>query len=106
MDSEEHKAKHTSKCEVNFNEHINTDGFEMIINHLDSYQQLEIDKLIDKYKSVFAKDKYDVGTVKHYEAHIDLMVEKYCSKRPYRCTEEDKKTNRGTNSYTIREESN
>jgi len=29
--------------------------------------------------------------VKDYEAHIDLIVEKYCYKRPYRCTIEDKK---------------
>lgn len=40
---------------------------------------------------VFAKDKYDVGTVNGYEARIDLLVDKYCSERPYRCTVEDKK---------------
>lgn len=34
---------------------------------------------MDKYKSVFARDRYDIGTVKNYEAHIDLMVDKYCS---------------------------
>ena len=51
----------------------------------------EIIKLIEKYKSVFAQDKYDVGTVTDYTARIDLMVDKYCSKRPYRCTVEDKK---------------
>ena len=76
---------------VNFNEHINTDEFEIIINHLDSDKQSEIEKLIEKYKSVFAKDKYDIGTVKNYEAHIDLIVDKYCYKRPYRCTIEDKR---------------
>lgn len=27
----------------------------------------------------------------NYEAHIDLLIDKYCSKRPYRCTIEDKK---------------
>lgn len=32
-----------------------------------------------------------MGTVKDYEAHIDLMVDKYCFKRPYRCTVEDRK---------------
>lgn len=51
-----------------------------------------IDELISKNKTVFAKDKYDIGKVTDYEAHIDLLVEKYCSKRPYRCcTMEDKK---------------
>ena len=79
------------KCEINFNEHINTDGFETTVNHLNEHQKSEIDKLIDKYKSVFAKDKYDVGTVNQYEAHIDLMVDRYCAKRPYRCTEDDRK---------------
>lgn len=26
-----------------------------------------------------------------YEAHIDLLVDKYCCKRPYRCKIEDKR---------------
>lgn len=78
-------------CEINFNENINLDGFEMLTNHLDAYQQSEIESLIDKYKPVFAKDKYDIGTVRDYEAHIDLIVDKYCYKRPYRCTPEDRR---------------
>lgn len=82
---------YTNKYEVNFNEHINLEEFEISVNHLDAYQQTEIDKLIEKYKPVFAKDKYDVGTVRDYEAHIDLMVDKYCYKRPYRCTADDRK---------------
>lgn len=83
--------EYLNKCDVNFNEHINPDEFEIMVNHLDLHQQSEIDKLIEKYKSVFAKDKYDVGTVRDYEAHIDLLVDKYCSKRPYRCTTEDRR---------------
>lgn len=63
----------------------------MFVNHLDLYQQSEINKLIEKYKPVFAKDKYDVGTIRNYKAHIDLMVDKYCYKRPYRCTTEDRR---------------
>lgn len=69
---------------VNLNEHIK-------INHLELFVKAEINKLMEKYKSVFAKDKYDVGTVKEYEARIDLLVEKYCCKRPYRCTIENQK---------------
>lgn len=80
-----------TKCIINFNEHINCDDFEIFVNHLDVQQQSEIDKLIEKYKTVFAKDKYDIGTVRDYEAHIDLMTDKYCYKRPYRCTIEDRK---------------
>lgn len=85
------EVKYTTKCEINFNEHINTDEFELCVNHLNFYQQSEIDKLMKKYNTVFAKDKYDVGTVRDYEAHIDLMVDKYCYKRPYRCTTEDRR---------------
>lgn len=84
-------TEHMHKCKINFNEHINSDEFEIFVNHLDFYQQSEIDKLIEKYKPVFAKDKYDVGSVRDYEAHIDLMVDKYCYKRPYRCTTEDRR---------------
>lgn len=76
---------------VNFNEHIETESFDICVNHLDYDRRSKIDKLIQDNTSVFAKDKYDVGTVNDYEAHIDLLVEKYCSKRPYRCTIEDRK---------------
>lgn len=31
-----------------------------------------------------------IGTVKDYEARINLLVDKYCCKRPYRCSIEDK----------------
>lgn len=76
---------------VNFNENIIEENFKISINHLNYQQQKVIDDLIETNRSVFAKDKYDIGTVTDYEAHIDLLVEKYCSKRPYRCTIEDKK---------------
>lgn len=75
---------------INFNEHVNEKEFIMDLSHLNSQKQSEINELIDKYKSSFAKDKYDVGTVKDYEARIDLLVEKYCSKRPYRCSVDDR----------------
>lgn len=77
--------------QINFNEYFSKENFIISINHLDSDKQAIIDELIIKNESIFAKDKYDIGTVKDYEAHIDLLVEKYCSKRPYRCTLEDKK---------------
>lgn len=80
-----------TEYKINFNEHVNEEDFEMKINHLNNNQKLEIERLIGKYKSIFAKNKYDVGTVNGYEARIDLLMDKYCSKRPYRCTVEDKK---------------
>lgn len=65
--------------------------FQTKIEHLDRDKKIKMERLIDNNKSVFAKDKYDVGTVNEYEARIDLIVEKYCSKRPYRCNIDDKK---------------
>lgn len=76
---------------VNFNKHIDKNNFEIKMNHLDQGKRAEINKLLEEYKSVFAKDKYDIGTVNEYEARIDLLVERYCCKRPYRCTIDDKK---------------
>ncbi|GBP20165.1 hypothetical protein EVAR_5596_1 [Eumeta japonica] len=78
-----------NRCEVNFNEHINLDEFEIVVDQLDLHQQAEIDTLLRKYKSFFAK--YVVGTVRDCEAHINLMVDKYCAKRPYRCIVDDRK---------------
>lgn len=80
----------TKKYLINFNEHVKEKEFIMDLSHLDDQQKIEIDKLINKYKSSFAKDKYDIGTVRDYEARIDLLVDKYCNKRPYRCSVEDK----------------
>lgn len=78
-------------CSVKFNEHVETDEFQTKIEHLNIDKKIKIEKLIDNNKSAFAKDKYDVGTVNEYEARIDLIMEKYCSKRPYRCSIDDKK---------------
>lgn len=75
---------------INFNEHIETEEFVSMIDHLDNEKKSQIETIIEKYKTIFAKDKYDIGSVREYEAHIDLLVNRYCSKRPYRCTIEDK----------------
>lgn len=79
------------KIEINFNEHIRPQDFNIMVTNLNLEQKTEINELIEEYKHIFAKDKYDVGTVKDYEARIDLIIDKYCCKRPYRCTIEDKK---------------
>lgn len=76
---------------INFNEHLDEENFKIIVNHLEYEEKNEIEKFIEKYKTVFAKDRYDIGAVRNYEAHIDLLVERYPSKRPYRCTIEDRK---------------
>ena len=79
------------KYSVNFNKQIEENELKIKINHLDINKKKKIERLIEEYKKVFAKDKYDIGTVKEYEARIDLSIDKYCSKRPYRCTIEDRK---------------
>lgn len=76
---------------INFNEHIKEEDFQMSMGNLNIEQKSEICRLINNYKTIFAKDKYDIGTVREYEARIDLLMDKYCSKRPYRCSIEDKK---------------
>ncbi|GBP63285.1 Retrovirus-related Pol polyprotein from transposon opus [Eumeta japonica] len=86
-----HSKEKKSDNLVNFNEDFSEENFKICINHLNHQEQIVIDELISKNKYVFAKDKYDIGMVTDYEAHIDLLTEKYCSKRPYRCTMEDKK---------------
>jgi len=93
LEIEQEKSHLMEKQEyrINFNEHADLDSFKILTNHLNHCEEKIIKNLIDKYKNIFAKDKYDIGVVKDYEARIDLIVDKYCSKRPYRCTIEDKK---------------
>ena len=55
--------------------------------HLDQRNQVLV--LLDEYNTIFAKTKYDVSKVQNYETFIDLQVEEYCNKRPYRCSIED-----------------
>lgn len=38
-------------------------------------------KLIDKYSSNFAKDRYDIGKVTKYEAQIKLSENSYVAKK-------------------------
>lgn len=51
-------------------------NFKISIDPLFS-KNTDVDKKIYKYGLLFAKDKYDIGTLMGYEAHI---VDKYCSK--------------------------
>lgn len=78
------------KHEINFNEGIDVSKFNLDTDYLNDKQKEKIGTLLNDYKHMFAKDKYDVGQVKNYEAFIDLQMEKYCSKRPYRCSLDDK----------------
>ena len=66
-------------------------NFDLRINHLEYDKKSKIDELITDNAYIFPKYKYDIETVTDYEAHIDLIIDKYCCKMSYRCTIEDKK---------------
>lgn len=92
--NEEESVESTNKeIEVNWNEFIPVEQFEMKTGHLDGKKKKIIFDLVDRYGSAFAKSQYDVGTVreKDYEASIELMENRYVAKRPYRCSIEDQK---------------
>lgn len=96
MTNDSHKTENNQTAKdarylVNFNETFEETNFNISINHLNHEKQSKINELINENATIFAKDKYDIGTVSDYEAHIDLSVERYCSKRPYRCSAEDRK---------------
>jgi len=77
---------------VNLNEYADIcNDFEPDLQHLNENNKKIIVKLIKNYKSIFAKNKYDVGIVKQEEAQIKLTEDRYISKKPYRCTIPDQK---------------
>lgn len=88
---EKNQTAKDAKYLVSFNENFEEINFSILINHLEHEKQSKINGLINENATIFAKDKYDIGTVSDFEAHIDLSVERYCSKRPYRCSVEDRK---------------
>lgn len=45
--------------------------------------------MLDKYESLFAKNRYDIGTFTKQEAHIKLIENKFIAKRFYKCSWED-----------------
>lgn len=49
----------------------------------------EVKKLLEKFSNIFAKDKFDVGSYKNFEATVKLTENKYISKKPYKCALQD-----------------
>lgn len=73
--------------EVNFNENMNTNDFQADLCHIeDEDKRQAILQLIEKYKHLFAKDKFDIGKVRSKEAEIKLLREEYVNSRPYKCS--------------------
>lgn len=83
----------TNKIQVNWNEYIPVEQFEAKVNHLDEEKKEIIFEIVDEYGDVFAKNDFDIGEVKgkDCEACIELIENKYISRRPYRCSWEDQK---------------
>ena len=67
---------------ANFNKLTNTEEFEVNLENLSPERKAVIQRLIDKHYSIFAKNKFDIGRMKNYEAQIKLLEEKYVSKKP------------------------
>jgi hypothetical protein len=66
------------------------DGFKEYVEHIPDFQQRnEILNVIQKYKRIFAIDKFDVGKVNTREAEIKLTENKYLASRPYKCSMPD-----------------
>lgn len=71
---------------INYNENIPTDQYQVNLDHLTDYEQNDIQNIIQNYRDIFAKDRYDIGTVSKHQAHIKLLNNKYIAKKPYRCS--------------------
>lgn len=76
---------------VNRNEGIPVEQFEAKLDHLSENRRKSIQFLINKYETVFAKNKFDVGQVKDHEAHVKLLEHKFVAKKPYHCSILDQK---------------
>lgn len=62
---------------VNFNEGIPVEQFKAKLDHLSKERKRSIENLINKYETVFAKNKFDVGQVKDHEAYVKLLEHKF-----------------------------
>jgi len=75
-----------------FSEKQNDGKENQIINlleyqyHKEKHINNKLHKILSRNKNIFARNKYDIGSVKGYEAHIRLTENRYIAKRPYRCS--------------------
>ena len=87
----EERKNNQKRREINITEGMETDKFIDNLGHLNNSQKKEVFQLIEKYKEVFAKHKFHVGTRKLQEASIKITENRYISKKPYRCSIPDQK---------------
>lgn len=77
--------KYDEKSKLNDKSKINT-----TILDLKSHSKSSLECLLENHKTVFAEHKYDIGTVKNYEATVKLIKNKYIARKPYKCSLQDK----------------
>ena len=65
----EERKNNQKRREINITEDIEIDKFINNLGHLDNSQKKEVFQLIEKYKEIFAKHKFDVGTRKLQDAY-------------------------------------
>ena len=76
-----------NQIQINFNEGIPIDEFNVNTENLSKYQKNEIEKILNEYENIFAKNRYDVGNVTEHTAQIKLIDDtKFIAKKPYRCS--------------------
>ena len=81
------ERRNNQRRKINVTEYKKMDN----LGHLNNLQKKEVSQLIEKYKDIFAKHKFYVGTRKSQKASIKLTENKYISKKPYRCSIPDQK---------------
>lgn len=94
LDYNQHKSQSkivTKPIQVNWNEFLPIGKFQADTSHLDRKKRDKVHALVDEFKSLFAKDKYDVGTFTNQQAHIKLIENRYIARKPYRCSLDDQK---------------
>ena len=81
----------TLASEISAGECFNAERLVKDLSHLTPERASMILELMRKHSQVFARDKFDVGTVQNQEARIRLTEYRYVSKKPYRCSLPDQK---------------
>lgn len=85
------KKQPADQFEVNYNEHVDVSQFEASLDHIqDSNKKDQILNLISQCKSIFARDKYDVGCITASQAQIRLFKDEYITRRPYKTSIPDR----------------
>lgn len=76
MGKKEERKNGQTRREINVTKYMENDQFLGNLEHLNNPEKNKVLHLIDKYREVFVKHKFDVGTVKFQETSIKLIENK------------------------------